>query len=92
MPVIAIGNLSTGGTGKTPHTEYVARLIKEKRRTAVLSRGYGRLSYGFQVAAVNSLPSIVGDEPAQLKRRLPDVDVVVDANRVEGVKNLLKWD
>ena len=93
MPIIAIGNLNAGGTGKTPHTEYVARISSKylRKQTAILSRGYGRISSGIQVAELNSLPLIVGDEPAQLKKRLPDCSVVVDGNRVRAVKTMLKW-
>ncbi len=88
-PVIAIGNLSTGGTGKTPHTEYLIRILKNDYRLAMLSRGYGRKSAGFQEAGKIPLASLVGDEPAQIKRKFPDITVAVDANRVNGIKELL---
>lgn len=93
LPIIVMGNLNVGGTGKTPHTEYVARITSEdlKKYTAILSRGYGRISSGIQVAEVNSLPLIVGDEPAQLKKRLPECAVVADANRVRAVRTMLRW-
>ena len=93
MPIIAIGNLNAGGTGKTPHTEYVARYVSQglDKYTAILSRGYGRISSGIQVVELNSLPLIVGDEPAQLKKRLPECAVVADGNRVRAVKTMLQW-
>ncbi len=89
-PVIAIGNLSTGGTGKTPHTEYMVRFLKDKYGIAVLSRGYRRKSTGYKVAGRIPLATLVGDEPAQIKRKFPDITVAVDANRVHGIKQLLK--
>jgi tetraacyldisaccharide 4'-kinase len=89
-PVIAIGNLSTGGTGKTPHTEYMVRFLKGKYRIAVLSRGYRRKSTGYKVAGKIPLATLVGDEPAQIKRKFSDITVAVDANRVHGIKQLLK--
>jgi tetraacyldisaccharide 4'-kinase len=90
LPIIAIGNLSTGGTGKTPHTEYLIRLLKEKKKIAVLSRGYGRKSVGFQEATIETSELTVGDEPKQMKKKFPDVCVVVDADRVSGVNHLLQ--
>jgi len=89
VPTIVIGNLSVGGTGKTPHTEYVVEYLKKNYRLAVLSRGYGRQSKGFQEAGKIPLAALVGDEPAQIKRKFPDVCVVVDGNRVRGMKTLL---
>jgi tetraacyldisaccharide 4'-kinase len=89
VPTIVIGNLSVGGTGKTPHTEYVVEYLKKNYPVAVLSRGYGRQSKGFQEAGKIPLAALVGDEPAQIKHKFPDVCVVVDANRVRGMKTLL---
>ena len=89
VPSIVIGNLSTGGTGKTPHTEYVVGLLKKNYRIAVLSRGYGRQSKGFQEAGKIPLAALVGDEPAQIKSKFPDISVVVDGNRVRGMKTLM---
>lgn len=89
LPIIAIGNLSTGGTGKTPHTEYVVELLKDKKRVAVLSRGYRRDSVGFQEAASEPDALRIGDEPAQIKSKFPEITVAVDADRVNGVKKLL---
>ena len=89
-PIIAIGNLSTGGTGKTPHTEFLIKKLQDTYKLAVLSRGYGRRSAGYQEAGLLPLATMVGDEPAQIKRKFPDVTVAVDADRVGGVKRLLE--
>lgn len=67
IPVICIGNLSVGGTGKTPHTEYIIRLLKDKYRIAVLSRGYKRKTSGFILADSESSSLEIGDEPFQMK-------------------------
>lgn len=90
LPVISIGNLSTGGTGKTPHIEYLIRLLKGKYTIATLSRGYGRSSFGFLIATETSDTSQIGDEPRQFKNKFNDVIVAVDANRVRAVRKLLK--
>lgn len=90
-PVICIGNLSTGGTGKTPMTEYVIRLLKSKEiKPGVLSRGYGRKTPGFRMVEVDSKASESGDEPLQIKQKFPDVDVAVCEQRVDGIIYLLK--
>lgn len=89
LPVIAIGNLSTGGTGKSPQTEYLIRLLSGKYRLATLSRGYKRKSKGFVLGSENSNASELGDEPYQFYKKFPEVRVAVDANRVNGVANLL---
>lgn len=90
VPVIAIGNLSTGGTGKSPQTEYLIRLLKDNYRLASLSRGYKRKSEGYVLADVNANADILGDEPYQFYSKFPDVNVAVDANRVNGIDNLLQ--
>ena len=90
VPVIAIGNLSTGGTGKSPQTEYLIRLLKDNYRLATLSRGYKRKSEGYVLADVNTNADILGDEPYQFYSKFPDVNVAVDANRVNGIDNLLQ--
>ena len=90
VPVIAIGNLSTGGTGKSPQTEYLIRLLKDNYRLATLSRGYKRKSEGYVLADVNANADILGDEPYQFYSKFPDVNVAVDANRVNGIDNLLQ--
>ena len=90
MPVMCIGNLNLGGTGKTPHTEYLIRLLKDDYRLATLSRGYGRKTKGFRLADAASTYEVVGDEPMQYFKKFPDIQVAVDEDRVEGVRKLLK--
>ncbi|MCF8296297.1 MAG: tetraacyldisaccharide 4'-kinase [Saprospiraceae bacterium] len=89
IPIISIGNISVGGTGKTPHTEYLIRLLKETFQLAILSRGYGRKTKGFYVANSFSLAEEVGDEPRQYKQKFEDVEVIVCENRKKGIKNIL---
>lgn len=89
FPIVAIGNLSTGGTGKTPMTEYIIDLLKDSYNVAVLSRGYKRKTKGFILANSNSTFMDLGDEPYQMHLKFKKVDFAVDANRVRGV-NLLK--
>lgn len=88
-PVIAVGNLSTGGTGKTPQTEYLIRLLSPLYKVAVLSRGYGRKSAGYVLADATATAQTLGDEPYQFFSKFKDINVAVDANRVEGITNLL---
>jgi len=92
IPVICIGNLTVGGTGKTPHTEYLVRLLKEKYRIAVLSRGYKRKTKGFILATPDSTCRDLGDEPFQIKQKFPDILVAVDADRRRGINRLLSLD
>lgn len=87
--VIVIGNLTTGGTGKSPMTEYLFRLISQKSSTAILSRGYGRKTSGFQLASPVATAEEIGDEPAQFKKKFPHAVIAADANRVHGIKTLL---
>ncbi|MFB9077243.1 tetraacyldisaccharide 4'-kinase [Flavobacterium procerum] len=89
FPVIAVGNLSVGGTGKTPQIEYLIRLLSDKYKVATLSRGYKRKSEGFILADKNSNAEILGDEPFQFYQKFPDVMVAVDANRTNGIQQLL---
>jgi tetraacyldisaccharide 4'-kinase len=90
-PVICIGNLSTGGTGKTPMTEYILRLLlKNEIKPAVLSRGYGRKTPGFKMVQTDSKTSECGDEPLQIKQKFPEVDVAVCERRVDGIIHLVK--
>jgi len=92
MPVIAVGNITVGGTGKTPHVEYLAGILKDSFRVAVLSRGYKRKSSGF-IVADESTPMIeIGDEPYQMKHKMPDVTVAVDKNRCHGIDMLAEQD
>ena len=90
-PVICVGNLNFGGTGKTPHTEYLIDLLKNDFRLATLSRGYGRKTKGFLLANSSSTYNDVGDEPLQYHTKHPEIQVAVDENRVEGVTHLL-WE
>ena len=89
LPVICVGNITVGGTGKTPHTEYLIRLLKDKYRLAVLSRGYGRKSSGYVLADEKVTMQRLGDEPYQMHCKFPDVTVAVDENRVHGILALL---
>ncbi len=89
VPVIAIGNLSTGGTGKTPQTEYLIRLLSGGYRVATLSRGYKRKSIGFVLADANSNADTLGDEPYQFHAKFPNIRVAVDADRKNGIMRLL---
>ena len=89
IPVIVIGNLSVGGTGKTPQTEYLIRLLKDTYKTAVLSRGYGRKTKGYIRLKDTHTANDVGDEPLQYFKKFTNIDVAVDENRVEGIQNLL---
>ncbi|HEX9979406.1 MAG TPA: tetraacyldisaccharide 4'-kinase [Flavobacterium sp.] len=88
IPVIAVGNLSVGGTGKTPQIEYLVRLLSPNHRIAVLSRGYKRKSEGFILADTNSDAQSLGDEPYQFHSKFPEIHVAVDANRKEGIEKL----
>ena len=89
VPVISVGNISVGGTGKTPHTEYLIRMLSPKFKIAVLSRGYKRQTSGFVLADKNSDSSVIGDEPFQMYRKFPDILVAVDGNRRRGISKLL---
>ena len=88
VPVISVGNLTVGGTGKTPHTEYLIGLLKDKFKTALLSRGYKRKSSGYRLASDSSTPREIGDEPYQIKKKFPGIHVAVDANRRHGIHRL----
>ena len=90
LPIISIGNLAVGGTGKTPHTEFLIQHLSEQFQIAVLSRGYRRETAGFVLADKSSTAQSIGDEPFQLFSKFPDVGVAVDEKRVRGIENLLK--
>jgi tetraacyldisaccharide 4'-kinase len=92
IPVISIGNLAVGGTGKTPHTEYLIRLLSKKYKVAVLSRGYKRKSKGFILADEKASAESIGDEPYQMFRKFPSILIAVDGNRRRGIRNLLLTD
>lgn len=88
VPIISIGNITVGGTGKTPHTEYLIRLLSPKYKVAVLSRGYKRKSKGFILADMDSSMQMIGDEPFQMKQKYPNIHVAVDKNRQRGIEKL----
>ena len=90
IPVISIGNITVGGTGKTPHAEYTATLLKDRFKTAVLSRGYGRHTKGFFMSDNRSDSGLIGDEPLQIKRRFPDLEVAVCNDRAKGITRLME--
>ena len=85
---ISVGNITVGGSGKTPHVEYLVRLLKDKARVAVLSRGYKRKGKGFILADENTTMEEIGDEPFQMHRKFPDVAVAVEKKRVKGIELL----
>lgn len=89
---LGVGNLSTGGTGKTPHAEHLLRLLGPHYRTAYLSRGYRRASKGFQLADAQADPRLLGDEAAMVARKFPDVTVAVCEKRTEGLRRLMTLD
>ncbi|WP_299435804.1 tetraacyldisaccharide 4'-kinase [uncultured Maribacter sp.] len=87
-PIICIGNLSTGGTGKTPMIEILLRLFTQTYKIGVLSRGYGRKSKGFLLATKNSTVEELGDEPYQIYSKFPEITMVVDADRQNGIATM----
>ena len=89
IPVISVGNITVGGTGKTPHTEYLVNLLSKKYRVAVLSRGYKRNTNGFVLSNEKSTVAEIGDEPLQIKQKFPKITVAVDANRRNGITQLM---
>ncbi len=90
IPVISIGNITAGGTGKTPHVEYLIRLLKDRFKIAMLSRGYKRKTKDFRLAKSNSDINEIGDEPKQIKQKFAGITVAVDKNRVNGVKKIIE--
>ena len=90
VPVISVGNITVGGTGKTPHVEYLIDLLKDKAKVAVLSRGYKRRTRGFVIADDKATVRTVGDEPLQMKRKYGnDITVAVDRKRCHGIRQLI---
>ncbi len=89
VPVICVGNITIGGTGKTPHTEMLLRMLMPDHRVAVLSRGYKRKSRGFRLADSKTPMREIGDEPWQMKQKFPQAIVAVDTNRRRGIRQLL---
>jgi tetraacyldisaccharide 4'-kinase len=91
-PVISVGNITVGGTGKTPHVEYLIRLLKNQLNVAVLSRGYKRKSRGFVLSDKDTPMPMIGDEPYQMKQKFPDITVAVDKKRTRGISKLIAAD
>ena len=91
-PVISVGNITVGGTGKTPHVEYLIRLLKDQAKVAVLSRGYKRKTSGFVLAGDDATVRTIGDEPYQMKNKFPDITVAVDKKRTRGIDKLTSGD
>jgi tetraacyldisaccharide 4'-kinase len=90
LPMISLGNLSVGGTGKSPHTEYLIDLLKSTYKLATLSRGYKRATQGFKLANEQSTALEIGDEPMQFKLKYPEVEVCVAEDRIMAVPSLLQ--
>ncbi len=88
IPVISVGNLEVGGSGKTPATEYLVKLLENKFSLATLSRGYGRITSGFRWVDASDNASLCGDEPLQIKLNHPNVGVAVCEDRVKGVNRI----
>lgn len=88
IPVISVGNITVGGSGKTPHVEYLVRLLQDKMKVAVLSRGYKRKSKGYRYANAETTMREIGDEPYQMHKKFPKAHIAVDANRCHGIDML----
>ena len=89
-PIISVGNITVGGSGKTPHVEYLINLLKDNMKVAVLSRGYKRKSSGYVLADKESTMRDIGDEPYQMKTKFKNIYVAVDKNRCNGIDHILK--
>ena len=92
VPIISVGNITVGGTGKTPHVEYLVKLLKDQFKVAVLSRGYKRKSHGYVLADKDTPMRQIGDEPYQMKQKFPSITVAVDKNRRQGIAQLTEDD
>lgn len=88
VPTICVGNIAVGGTGKTPHVEYLIRLLSPHYKVAVLSRGYKRKTKGFVMADQSATAQSIGDEAMQLYLKYPEVCVAVSENRVKGIRQI----
>ena len=88
IPIISVGNITVGGSGKTPHVEYLIRLLHNDVKVGVLSRGYKRKSRGYILANNISTMRDLGDEPFQMKQKFPNIYVAVDKNRCNGIEHL----
>ncbi len=89
LPIICVGNLSVGGTGKSPMIEFLIRLLKSDYKIATLSRGYRRKTKGFILATKKDTALSLGDEPMQFHTKFPNISVAVDANRQNGIERLI---
>lgn len=89
LPIICVGNLSVGGTGKSPMVEYLVLHLKNKYKVATLSRGYKRKTRGYALATAKTTAIDIGDEPMQFHRKFPDVPVAVGEERLEAIPQLL---
>jgi len=90
LPIISVGNITVGGTGKTPLSEYIIRLLQDENKISLLSRGYKRQTKGAILANPNSNAATIGDEPFQIKQKFPGISIVVAEKRVEGMELILK--
>ena len=88
FPLICVGNISVGGTGKTPMVEYLVSILNKNHQLAILSRGYGRVSKGFVIAGLQTTSKAIGDEPFQIFNKFKDVIVAVDSDRQNGLELL----
>jgi len=88
IPIIGVGNITVGGTGKTPHVEYLIKLLHKTHKISVLSRGYKRQTRGIVEATIDSTSMEVGDEPKQIKQKFPDVSVIVSASRRKAINKI----
>ena len=89
FPIISVGNLNVGGTGKSPHVSFIAKYLNEYSKVGVLSRGYKRETRGFQYGQLNHTVEQVGDEPLQFKIRHPNILVAVNESRIDGVQKMI---
>jgi len=90
LPIISVGNITVGGTGKTPLSEYIIRLLKDDYKITLLSRGYKRKTKGALLANKSSSAQTIGDEPYQIKQKFPDINITVAEKRVEGMEIIIK--
>lgn len=90
VPIISVGNLCAGGSGKSPLVEYILRLIDNREKVAILSRGYGRDSTGFHWVTTKSFVKDVGDEPLQIARKFPEINVAVSESRNKGIQEIIR--
>ncbi len=88
IPVISVGNITVGGSGKTPHVEYLIRLLQKQLKVAVLSRGYKRKSSGYVLAGENTTMREIGDEPFQMQQKFPGINIAVDRKRTHGIEHI----